>query len=207
MIGSGASRTLLLAAGVAFAAGAGALLWPQAGRSAANFAPPTEDICIVPPARSIAAIPYDPAFGLGLHAARPIPPEARCPVCGMYPARFPRWAAQLIFTDGAAHFFDSAVDLFLYLADSTPFDKQHRREDVAALYVTDFGGQGWVDARQAYFVTGSQARGPMRGADLPAFARAEAAAAYVAEHGGRVIGFAAVDAPLLTALRGANHTH
>ncbi len=207
MADRGARRTLLLAAGVAFAAGAAALLWPPPGGSAAAFSPPPEDVCIVPPPRAIAAIPYDPASGLGLHAPRPVPPEARCPVCGMYPARVPRWAAQIIFRDGAAHFFDSAVDLFTYVEDSTPFDPRYGREEVAALFVTDVGGQGWIDARQAYFVTGSQARGPMRGADLPAFSSAAAAAAFVAERGGRVIGFDAVDAPLLKALRGANHPH
>lgn len=202
-----AARTLLLATGAACAAIAGALLWPQAGRSAADFTPPAEDICIVPPVRAIAAIPHDPASGLGIHDARPVPPAARCPVCGMYPARFPAWAAQLIFADGAAHFFDSAVDLFLFLADPATFDAGRRREDVAALYVTDFASRGWVDARRAHFVAGSDARGPMRGADLPAFASTAAAAAFAAERGGRVIGFDAVDADLLTSLRGANHVH
>lgn len=206
-MGSAATRTLLLAAGIAFAAGAGALWWPQAGSPSTGFSPPAEDVCIVPPTRAIAATAYDPSSGLGLYDPRPIPPDARCPVCGMYPARFPRWAAQLVFEDGAAHFFDSAVDLFLFLADSTPFDPSRGREEVAALYVTDFGGQGWIDARRAYFVTGSRVRGPMRGADLPAFADEASAAAFIAAEGGRAIAFDAVDAPLLKALRGANHAH
>src|SRR5690606_33954239 len=110
-------RRLLLAASVACAAAAGALSWQYAAnRPALAFEPPAEDICIVPPVRTIAAIPYDPTTGLAMLAPRPVPVEARCPVCGMYPSRFARWAAQVIFADGAAHFFDSPVDVFLFLA-------------------------------------------------------------------------------------------
>ena len=36
------------------------------------------DVCVVAP-----PTPYNPASGLPLQAARPVPAEVRCPVCGM----------------------------------------------------------------------------------------------------------------------------
>ncbi|MBU1396829.1 MAG: nitrous oxide reductase accessory protein NosL, partial [Gammaproteobacteria bacterium] len=104
------ARLVSLAGGVLAIAIAALLLLPlgkQAARDANLF---SNDLCIVAP-----ATPYDPASGRAMLAPRPIPADARCPVCGMYPARFSRWAAQSIFKDGAAHYFDSPLDLFVFL--------------------------------------------------------------------------------------------
>ncbi len=199
-------RRLLLGASLACVAGAGTLFWQYASRRPAlAFEPPAEDICIVPPIRTVAAVPYDPGAGLAMLAPRPVPAEARCPVCGMYPARFPRWAAQVIFADGAAHFFDSPVDLFLFLADPARYDETYEAGDVRALHVADFGGKGWTEAGAAHYVIGSAARGPMRSPDLPAFADATDAAAHVARHGGRLLRFAEVDSAVLDGLRQTTH--
>lgn len=59
-----------------------------------------DDVCVVAP-----ATPYDANSGLPMGAAREVPADARCPVCGMFPARSRSWAAQVIFADGDAHFF------------------------------------------------------------------------------------------------------
>ncbi len=86
-------RLGLIAAGVALAG----LLCTSAVPVAEPAAAPQE-VCIVAPPQ-----PYDPASGLALHAPRPVPVDARCPVCGMYPARNPDWAAQLVFANGDTH--------------------------------------------------------------------------------------------------------
>ncbi|WP_068808762.1 nitrous oxide reductase accessory protein NosL [Thauera phenolivorans] len=199
-------RRLLLTGSFACAAAAGALFWHYAANGPAlAFEPPAEDICIVPPTRTIAAIPYDPDSGLTMLAPRAVPAGARCPVCGMYPSRFARWAAQVIFADGAAHFFDSPVDVFLFLAEPARYDEDYKAGDVRAIHVADFGGKGWSEARDAHYVIGSAARGPMRSPDLPAFADAADAAAHVAEHGGRVLRFAEIDSALLDGLRQSTH--
>lgn len=208
-----AARTLLLGSAAACVLAAGALFWQYAAHtknSSVEFSPPDEDICIVPPARVSTAHAYDPASGLGLYDARPIPVDGRCPVCGMYPARFPKWAAQIIFRDGSAHFFDSPVDLFMFLDEPKRFDAQHTAEDAAALYVADHRSGQWLDARQAAFVIGSDARGPMRGPDLPAFADLNAAEAFATERGGQAVVFSAVDRSVMSRLRSsthAGHTH
>ena len=122
-----------------------------------------------------------------------------------YPARFPRWAAQIIFKDGAAHFFDSPVDLFMFLDKPARFGTERNVADAAAIYVADFRSGTWLAAREAVFVRDSRARGPMRGPDLPAFADETAAQAFIAEQGGRALHFDQVDAGVVAGLRDANH--
>ena len=112
---------MLVAGTLAFAAAAGGLWGVPSLRSALRPqpAPALEpDVCIVAP-----PTPYDPASGLPPTAARPIPVDARCPVCGMFPARSPDWAAQVIFRNGDAQFFDSPLSLFMYLQDVARYSR------------------------------------------------------------------------------------
>lgn len=184
-------------------AGAAFLLAAKQKPEKKDFEHVGNDLCIVAP-----ATPFDPASGLARLDPRPIPEKARCPVCGMYPARYPRWAAQVIFKDGAAHFFDTPVDLFAFLEKVERHDKHYTAGDVAQSYVSDFGTGRWVAAREAFFVHGSSAFGPMRDADLPAFASREAAEALARSRGGRVLAFADINPELIRSLsRNLHHRH
>jgi copper chaperone NosL len=198
-------RRALLATVTVGIIAAGAILLQYAGRPPVDFRLPAEDICIVPPSGASPAHARDPASGLARYDARPIPVAARCPVCGMYPARFPNWAAQIIFLDGTAHFFDSPVDLFMFIDQADRFDALHTAADAAALYVADYRSGAWLDARSAAFVIGSAVRGPMRGPDLPAFADEVTARIFAGEHGGRVLRFDAIDRRTVATLRNATH--
>lgn len=178
-------------AAAAFTAG----LARQARPGAVAAVAPTGEVCLVAP-----SLAYDPASGLDRFAARPVPAEARCPVCGMFPARSPRWAAQLIYRDGDVHFFDSPLSLHLFLADVPRYASGRGRADVAVSYVTDHAGGGWIDAQGAYYVHGSSEAGPMRAGNLPAFATLAAAQAFAAARGGRVVMASQIDAALLRSL-------
>lgn len=195
---------LLPLGGVVFAVAiAAVLLLPrsyQAGKDLDHF---TNDLCIVAP-----ATPYHPDSGLDMLDPRPIPVNARCPVCGMYPARFPRWAAQTIFKDGAAHFFDSPVDLFAFLQRPDRHDKSHTLDDVAVSFVKNHESDQWIKAQQAFFVHGSSAVGPMRDADLPAFASRKGAEDFARLRGGKVLAFAEITPALIQSLnRNLRHRH
>lgn len=157
------------------------------------------------PARAIVPIPHDPASGLERYAARPVPEEARCPVCGMYPARTPRWAAQLIFNDGGALFFDSPLELFRFLLRMDLYHAGHDAQDVARAYVSDAGDGRWVSIAEAYFVQGSRQLGPMRNQDLPAFAEHGDAEAFMAEQGGTLIRLEQITLDLLQSVEHAGH--
>ena len=161
------------------------------------------DVCVVAP-----PTPYNPASGLPLQAARPVPADVRCPVCGMYPSRSPDWAAQVIFANGDAQFFDSPLSLFMYLGDVARYSPGRSAGEIVAHYVTDVPSRSWVDARSAFYVTGSTAKGPMRAGNLPAFASQEKAREFAAQRGGKVLAYADVDAGLVAQLGGQGvHAH
>ena len=189
---------------LALGAVAVAFMWPGVVQRLNPLAePPTHEVCVVAPPTL-----YDPSLGLPLSAARAVPPEARCPVCGMYPARSLDWSAQVIFDDGAAQFFDSPVSLFLYLQDVERYSPGRQADQIVAHYVTDTKGKQWTDARQAVYVQGSSAIGPMRAGNLPAFASVEAATQFAQQRGGIVVTFQDIDPAVVQRLGGQRrHEH
>ncbi|BEP95813.1 hypothetical protein GmRootA79_41970 [Acidovorax sp. A79] len=193
------TRRMALAAVLLGTASLGAWQWPprwrRAPAAAADAAMVGDDVCVVAP-----TTPYDPALGQPPQVAREVPPEARCPVCGMFPARARDWAAQVIFADGDAQFLDSPLSLMMYLGNVGHYARGRTAQAIVARYVTDADTGAWLDARQALYVHGSSARGPMRAGNLPAFADAAAAQHFAQRRGGRVLGFSAIDAALLRSL-------
>lgn len=201
-LGRGVACAVPLVAGGAYWA---ALRAPQpAGPPAATGgAAVTPEVCIVAP-----TLAYDAASGRPPEAARDIPPDARCPVCGMYPARQPRWAAQVIYGDGHAHFLDSPLSLFHYLQRVERYAPGRGRADIKRIYVADQGSGRWLPASEAVYVHGSRSRGPMRSGNLPAFATVAQAEAFIAQHGGRVQAYDALVRELPPELqRLSPHTH
>lgn len=163
----------------------------------------TDEVCVVAP-----PTPYDPASGLALHAPRPVPPEARCPVCGMFPARSRPWAAQVIFQDGATQFFDSPLSLYVYLQSVSRYTPGRQAHDIAASFVTDTPSGDWTPAAQAFYVSGSNALGPMRAGNLPAFGSRAAAQAFATQRGGEVLVAGQIHGDLLQRLNGDKvHAH
>jgi nitrous oxide reductase accessory protein NosL len=118
----------------------------------------------------------------------------------MYPARARAWAAQVIFAQGDAYFFDSPLSLMLYLGNVAHYTRGRSPDAIVARYVTDADTGVWLNAQEAVYVAGSSAMGPMRAGNLPAFADAGAAQRFVQQRAGRAILFGAIDAPLLRKL-------
>lgn len=194
---------LILLAGAATAVAIAAYpLLPPGKQASRNVGPITNELCIVAP-----ATPYDAASGLAMRAPKSIPADARCPVCGMYPARAPRWAAQTVFRDGASHFFDSPIDLFVFLQRMDRHNKRYAQADIAVSYVTDFATGQWIEAQRAYFIQGSTVMGPMRDADLPAFSTREAADVFAHSRGGKVLAFKQVTPELIKSMDRNTHHH
>ncbi len=181
MPSSPSRRRLLLAASLLGSGLLGGAGWQLARRPDAAPAAlaPSDEVCIVAP-----PLPWDSASGLPKLAPRAIPAEARCPVCGMFPARQPRWAAQVIFDDGATQFLDSPLSLFHYLQRVSRYTPGRSAAEIAAVHVRDWDSGEWLALEQALFVHGSRQRGPMRAGNLPAFADAAAARRFIAREGG-----------------------
>ena len=167
--------------------------WRQA--SAITEVDETE-VCVMSP-----PIPHDPASGLPPETPRPIPADARCPVCGMYPLRDPKWACQVLYDDYAAQFFDSPVDLMQFLADAERYGiSPDAAAGIRSRWVTDMASGAWTPLEQAWFVWGSDALGPMRRGDLPAFGNQTSAIEFARRHRGRALAFSAVTPAIIKSL-------
>lgn len=127
-------------------------------------------------------------------------PDAVCPVCGMFVAKYPEWVAAVVYRDGHAHYFDGAKDLFKFLLDPRRYVPGHRPEDVVSVVVTDYYAVVPIDAHDAVFVIGSDVLGPMGHELVPLGSDAEAAE-FRRDHGGSAtVRFAQVTPDLLTRL-------
>lgn len=127
-------------------------------------------------------------------------PGDKCPVCGMFVAKYPDWVAQVRFRDQETVFFDGAKDFFKYYFGMTTYHPARSTDDVAALYVTDYYTMQPIDAASAIFVAGSDIYGPM-GRELIPFASATDAQTFMRDHRGRqALPFAAVTLELVKSL-------
>ena len=136
----------------------------------------------------VAAVTCALVWGLAgnILAADPRPPTAedRCGVCGMFVAKYPNWVATVVFADGSQVFFDGPKDLFRYLLDLEKYRAKDRK--ISEVFVTDYYRTAFIDARSAFFVSGSDVMGPMGGELIPLEKREEAET-FAKDHGGREI--------------------
>jgi len=124
----------------------------------------------------------------------------RCPVCGMFVAKYPDWVAQVRFRDQETVFFDGAKDFFKYYFGVKKYHPARSTDDVAAVYVTDYYTMQPIDAAGAFYVVGSDIYGPM-GRELIPFASTTDAETFMRDHRGRqMLPFAAVTLELVNSL-------
>jgi len=112
-----------------------------------------------------------------------VPKKAKCPVCGMFVAKYPKWAAR-IEADSRNYYFDGVKDMMkFYIFDvDFPFD----RNKMIHMEVTDFYTIEAIEAKQAFYVIGSDMYGPM-GNELIPFSTHDAAENFMKDHRGKKI--------------------
>jgi nitrous oxide reductase accessory protein NosL len=141
-------------------------------------------------------VPADAAEGI---PGKPSERE-KCPVCGMFVAKFPDFAAAVRFRDGSVVRFDGAKDLFRYLLDVKRYHPSRKPSDIVSVHVTDYYRLESVDGRRAHYVAGSNVYGPM-GKELIPFEREDDAREFMVDHTGKsLLRFDDVDAALLRTL-------
>jgi len=127
-------------------------------------------------------------------------PKDKCPVCGMFVSKYPDWTAAVAFQDGSLAWFDGAKDLFKFLADPGRFMPGRRAADVRVVTVNDYYGVKPIDAKEAYFVIGSDVFGPM-GKELVPFGKKTEAEEFLRDHRGqRILRFGEVNRAVLDGL-------
>lgn len=127
----------------------------------------------------------------GLAAAADLTPAKpgerdKCPVCGMFVAKYPDWLAQIQFQDGSRVFFDGAKDMLKYFFAPERYTPGRKAAEVAALWVSDYYTLTPVDGRRAYYVQGSNIYGPM-GRELIPFQEEAAAREFLKDHQGQTV--------------------
>ena len=127
-------------------------------------------------------------------------PKDTCPVCGMFVVKYPEWIATVVYTDGHAHHFDGAKDLFKYLLDLARWAPGHRAEDIRAIGVTEYYGLDLIPAREAWYVIGSDVLGPMGHELIPLHTQADAEEFLRDHKGERILRFDDVTLDLLERL-------
>lgn len=133
------------------------------------------------------------AFFLWEHKAAPtsvseekiiVPKDAKCPICGMFVAKYPQWVA--VIEDGEKNlYFDGVKDMMKYL-----FSQKKKFEKI---YVSDYYKLKKIDAREAFYVMGANVYGPM-GSELIPFVSENEAVTFMKDHNGkRVLRFSEID--------------
>ena len=151
-------------------------------------------------AGAVAALLLAAATGSAADATRRPGPKDKCPVCGMFVSKYPDWTATVTFQDGGMAWFDGAKDLFKFLADPGRFLPGRKAADVRAITVTDYYGVRTLDAKDAFFVVGSDVFGPM-GKELVPFGKRAEAEEFLRDHRGkRILRFSEVNRAVLEGL-------
>jgi nitrous oxide reductase accessory protein NosL len=121
--------------------------------------------------------------------AAPADHQDECPVCQMFPARYPRHQCQAVGVDRSRHHFCSTQCLFAFL--ESPGQYGAKAGGPFWTWVKDYASGEWISAESAYFVVGSRVLGPMGFEAFP-FSKRMDAEAFVKTNGGRILAFKAV---------------
>jgi nitrous oxide reductase accessory protein NosL len=117
--------------------------------------------------------------------------DEKCPVCGMFTYKYPRWAAQIFYKHNSHthhHSFDGVKDLMKFYFNPLEWGdyKESSKQNITKILVTDYYAQNAIDGTKAFYVLGSDIYGPM-GNELIPFKNIEDAKVFKNDHMGKKI--------------------
>jgi len=112
-----------------------------------------------------------------------VPADAKCPVCGMFVSKYPKWAA-FMQINGEKYYFDGVKDMMkYYIFDGDfPYDRTH----ISEITVSDYYTLEEISAKEAFYVLDSDIFGPM-GRELIPFKSEKSAKAFMDDHNGKAM--------------------
>jgi nitrous oxide reductase accessory protein NosL len=114
----------------------------------------------------------------------------KCPVCGMFVAKYPRWAAQIFYKHGDHEHkfsFDGVKDMMKFYFNPKKWGEYPVSKDmISKILVTDYYSQEAIDGTKAFYVIGSDVYGPM-GNELIPFISENDAKIFKNDHDGTKI--------------------
>ncbi|MCP5063200.1 MAG: nitrous oxide reductase [Ignavibacteriae bacterium] len=117
-----------------------------------------------------------------------VPKDVKCPVCGMFVYKYPRWAAVLDISLNdkiKKLYFDGVKDLMKFYMNPEEWGK-YKGVKILKISVTEYYTQTEIDGKKAIYVINSDIYGPM-GNELIPFSSKEDAAAFIQDHSGKVV--------------------
>jgi nitrous oxide reductase accessory protein NosL len=112
-----------------------------------------------------------------------VPDNAKCPVCGMFVSKYPKWAASM-HIEGKKYFFDGVKDMMKYYIFDGDF--LYDRKHISQMTVSDYYTLEEIPAKEAFYVLDSDVFGPM-GHELIPFKSQKSAETFKLEHNGKAI--------------------
>lgn len=117
-----------------------------------------------------------------------VPEDAKCPVCGMFVHKYPKWAAQIIYVSGGEEhslYFDGVKDQMKFYLEPERWG-DYKNIEISEMLVTDYYTSKALRADKAFYVTGADVYGPM-GKELIPFSSSDDAETFMADHSGKEI--------------------
>lgn len=127
--------------------------------------------------------------------------DEKCPVCGMFVYKYPRWAARLSYQEGDKKIdlaFDGVKDLLKFYHNPTKWGKYTKHADAEiSILVTEYYTQEAMDGKKAFYVIGSDTYGPM-GKEFIPFASLKSAETFLKDHKGtKILEFSKIEEALV----------
>ena len=102
----------------------------------------------------------------------------KCPVCGMFVYKYPKWVTMAVDAKGKRVYFDGVKDMMKYYFT--------HKDAVLQLYAQDYYSKKIIELHHAWLVLGSDLYGPM-GEELIPFADKKEAQSFLFDHHGKKI--------------------
>ncbi len=115
------------------------------------------------------------------------PKRAKCKVCGMFVSKYPNWVTSITLKDSVTSYFDGVKDMMKFYLSSEEYGV--KKEDIKELFVSDYYSLDAIDAKKAWYVTGSNVYGPMGHEFIPFKTKDDAEAFKRSHYGKKVLKF------------------
>ncbi len=116
--------------------------------------------------------------------------DEKCPVCGMFVAKYPKWAARMNYEVNGkkiSHAFDGVKDMLKFYHNPAKWGNYTKQSDAAyTIMVSDYYTQEAIDGKKAFYVIGSDTYGPM-GKEFIPFSSRKSAETFLKDHKGQKI--------------------
>lgn len=129
--------------------------------------------------------------------------DEKCPVCGMFAYKYPKWAARMTYVENGkpiAHAFDGVKDLLKFYQNPSKWGNYTKHPDAdLTILVSDYYTGEAMDGMKAFYVVGSDVMGPM-GKEFVPFKTLNSAQTFMKDHKGlKIVEFSKIDEALIYA--------